>query len=123
MDTLLISLAEHAHERAVVVILAGLGSDGTAGVTATKKFGGLSIAEQGDAPQAGGNGAGPSGVVDLSLPADAIAGQIRRYVSGLENVGGADEELPSNIEAHPAALSAGRSLPIFVDAFRNTGFI
>ncbi|MFL6736364.1 MAG: chemotaxis protein CheB, partial [Sphingomonas sp.] len=45
VDTLLISLAEHARDRAVAVILAGLGSDGTAGVSATKQFGGLSIAE------------------------------------------------------------------------------
>lgn len=100
IDALLISLAEHAHERAVVVILSGLGSDGTAGVTATKRFGGLSIAELGSAQHQSSNGAGPFGVVDLHLPADAIVGQIRRYVSSLEPVGAADDEVPSDLEAH-----------------------
>ncbi|MCZ0963167.1 CheR family methyltransferase [Paracoccus benzoatiresistens] len=100
VDTLLISLAEHAHEHAVVVILSGLGSDGTAGVTATKNFGGLSIAELGPDKQPPGNGAGPSGAVDLHLPADAIAAQIRRYVSSLGQAQAADEEVPSALEAH-----------------------
>ncbi|WP_415839814.1 chemotaxis protein CheB [Paracoccus yeei] len=104
IDTLLISLAEHAHERAVVVILSGLGSDGTAGVTATKRFGGLSIAELGSAQHQSINGAGPFGVVDLHLPADAIVGQIRRYVSSLEPA--AEDEVPSDLEAHLTQITA-----------------
>ncbi|WP_390965890.1 chemotaxis protein CheB [Paracoccus yeei] len=104
IDTLLISLAEHAHERAVVVILSGLGSDGTAGVTATKRFGGLSIAELGSAQHQSSNGAGSFGVVDLHLPADAIGGQIRRYVSSLEPA--AEDEVPSDLEAHLTQITA-----------------
>jgi two-component system CheB/CheR fusion protein len=85
IDTMLISLAEHAHDRAVAVILGGLGSEGTAGVTATKKFGGLSIAEA--ETQDDDNGArgvaGPFGVVDLHFPISQIATQIALYLNNI----------------------------------------
>lgn len=97
VDTMLISLAEQAHERAVAVLLAGLDSDGAAGVTATKKFGGLSIAEApGNPDEASLQAAtGPHGVVDLLVPASEIAKHIAQYVANLGNVGQASsEELP-----------------------------
>ena len=89
IDSLLISVAEHAHDRSVAVILAGLGSDGTAGVTATKQYGGLSIAESlnGEADAAEQGAASPAGIVDLLLPLDQISGQIELYVRGLQAVG------------------------------------
>ena len=103
VDTMLISLAEQAHDRAVAVLLSGLGSDGTAGVTATKKFGGLSIAEaaQGDEATTGQGATGPAGIVDLLLPVDEIAQQIALYVAnvGLLDQAGPDE-LPEQHAAH-----------------------
>jgi len=86
-DSLLISLAGHAHERAVAVLLAGLGSDGSAGIVATKKFGGLSIAEidgAGDLPVQGS--ANPTVVADLHLPVDRIAAEIDRYLRNLRPI-------------------------------------
>jgi two-component system CheB/CheR fusion protein len=92
VDTMLMSLAEHAQERAVGVILTGLGSEGTAGVTATKKFGGLSIAESinGEAEAAAQGAATPAGIVDLLIPAEQIPAQIELYVRGLETLGTAE---------------------------------
>lgn len=89
IDTMLISLAEHAHDRSVAVLLGGLGSDGTAGITATKRFGGLSIAEahtQDDDNGAQGV-AGPFGVVDLHVPIERIATQIALYLTNVADVG------------------------------------
>jgi two-component system CheB/CheR fusion protein len=104
IDSLLISLAEHAQDRSVAVILAGLGSDGTAGVSATKQYGGLSIAEslngEEDAVEQGA--ASPAGIVDLLLPVDQIAGQIALYIGGLATVGAA--EIPDEISEHVAAV-------------------
>ena len=89
VDTMLMSLAEHAQDRAVAVILTGLGSDGTAGVSATKRFGGLSIAESlnGEADAAAHGAASPAGIVDLLLPIEQIPAQIALYVKGLETLG------------------------------------
>ena len=95
VDTMLISLAEHAHDRAVVILLSGLGTDGSAAVTATKKFGGLSVAElvEGGDP-AGKEGIGPSGVVDLRLPASEIAAHIALYAANLATPDEREAEKP-----------------------------
>jgi two-component system CheB/CheR fusion protein len=89
VGSMLISLAEHAHDRSVAVILTGLGSDGTAGVTATKQYGGLSIAQslnrEADAAEQGA--ASPAGIVDLLLPLEQIPGQIALYITGLATMG------------------------------------
>ncbi|HEX8842275.1 MAG TPA: CheR family methyltransferase, partial [Sphingomicrobium sp.] len=89
VDSMLISLAEHAQDRSVAVILNGLGSDGTAGVSATKQYGGLSIAESlnGEADAAEQGAASPAGIVDLLLPLEQIPSQIALYIRGLETVG------------------------------------
>ena len=101
VDSMLMSLAEHAQERAVAVILSGLGSEGTAGVTATKQFGGLSIAESldGEAEAAEQGAATPAGVVDLLLPIGQIAPQISLYVHGLRTLGpaGPEGEIPQRV--------------------------
>ncbi len=102
VDTMLVSLAEHAHERAVAVVLAGLGSDGTTGITATKKFGGLSIAEkaEGQEETASQGAVGPRGIVDLLLPIEDIPREIARYVGNLALVDeSASDELPGNYAA------------------------
>jgi two-component system CheB/CheR fusion protein len=89
VDSMLISLAEHAHEHAVAVVLSGLDSDGTAGVTATKRFGGLAIAEElaSDVDPSGQMATGPAGIVDLLLPIAEIPKQIALYVTNLREVG------------------------------------
>lgn len=88
VDSLLISLAEHAQDRSVAVILNGLGSDGTAGVSSTKQFGGLSIAEslngEEDAVEQGA--ASPAGIVDLLCPIEEISKQIALYIRGVETM-------------------------------------
>ncbi len=45
VDGFLVSLAGEAGERAVAVVLAGIGSDGTLGLTAVRENGGLALAE------------------------------------------------------------------------------
>ncbi|WP_245515469.1 CheR family methyltransferase [Rhizobium deserti] len=103
VDTMLISLVEHAHERAVAVVLMGLGSDGAAGVAATKKFGGLSIAEKAEGKEGlSQENAGPSAFVDLYLPVQEIPEQIRLYADNFNEAEGTEAEvrLPAEIEAH-----------------------
>jgi two-component system, chemotaxis family, CheB/CheR fusion protein len=106
IDSLLISLAEDFHERAVAVILAGLGTDGSAGVTATKKFGGLSVAELAEGAEAAGQDAvGPFGVADLRLHADAIAPQVALYAASLSTLGETPEEVSDEIEAQVTQIA------------------
>lgn len=103
IDTMLISLAEHAQERAIAVVLRGLESDGTAGVAATKKFGGLSIVESGEGADGGSpeEGGGALAIADLRLPAQGIATHISLYAGNVteEEDAGLDDEPPSAIEA------------------------
>lgn len=104
VDSMMISIAEHAQDRSVAVLLAGLESDGTAGVAATKKFGGLSIAEfregEGGDPKAQG-AVSPAGIVDLWLPVGQIAKQIALYIDNLKLVGEGDQG-----EQHTEQLAA-----------------
>ena len=88
IDTMLISLAEHAHDRSIAVLLSGLGNDGTAGITATKKFGGLSIAEAEarEEQKSSPDTIGAMGVVDLHIPIDQMADQIALYLRNLGDV-------------------------------------
>ena len=101
VDTMLMSLAEHTQDHAIAVILSGLGSEGTAGVAATKKYGGLSIAESldGEAKEVEQGAASPAGVVDLLLPVDQIPTQIALYVEGLRTITAAETsgEIPQNV--------------------------
>ncbi len=102
VDSLMVSLAEHAHDRAVAVILAGLGTDGAAGLTATKKFGGLSIAElTPGGHEAVPGGAGPAPVADLHLPVVEIATQIALYAANLAPLSETEgqDDLAEDIEA------------------------
>lgn len=107
IDTMLISLAEHAQDRAIAIILAGLGSDGTAGVTATKKCGGLSVAETDPFRGNDSEGvAGPSGAIDLHLPAEKIASQVVLYLSNQEALGGfGPDQAADEVEAQVAQIT------------------
>ena len=106
--SMLISLAEHAHERAVAVLLSGMGSDGAAGIVATKKFGGLSIAEAGGHGDLSAQGSSdPAAVADLHLPADRIAGEISRYIGSLQPILQEEEreEDSGNLEGHVTQIA------------------
>jgi two-component system CheB/CheR fusion protein len=100
VDSLLISLSEHAHDRAVAVILTGLGSDGTAGVMTTKQYGGLSIAEslKGEEDASEQGAATPIGIVDLVCTIGEIPGQIELYIRGLASLGEQpDDEISEHV--------------------------
>nr|WP_229362379.1 CheR family methyltransferase [Sphingomonas sp. PL-96] len=109
VDTLLISLAEHAHDRAVAVLLGGLGSDGTAGITATKKYGGLSIGEANTPDDHNGEqgAAGPHGVVDMHVPIEQVATQIALYLNNVATTGTTPEPevLPEQVEAQVTQIT------------------
>lgn len=110
VDSMLMSLAEHAQDRAVAVILSGLGSEGTAGVSATKQFGGLSVLESrdGEMEAAEQGAATPAGIVDLLLPIEHIADQISLYVHGLRTLGitGLPTEVPARVSAQLTEIAS-----------------
>ncbi len=109
IDTMLISVAEHAQDRAVAVLLGGLGSDGTAGVTATKKFGGLSIGEANTPDDDNGEQgvSGAFGVVDVHVAVERIATQIALYLNNLAATVIAPEQeiVPEAIEAQVTQIT------------------
>src|SRR5207247_10534565 len=74
------SLAEECGSRAIGVVLSGTGSDGTAGLRAIKAAGGLTFAQTEASAKfdAMPRSAIRSGFVDLVLPPDAIARELRR---------------------------------------------
>src|SRR5213083_1342748 len=74
------SLAEECRSRGIGIVLSGTGSDGTAGLRAIKAAGGLTFAQTEASAKfdAMPRSAIRSGFVDIVLPPDAIAGEIRR---------------------------------------------
>ncbi|MEX2530863.1 MAG: chemotaxis protein CheB [Gemmatimonadota bacterium] len=75
------SLAEECGERAICVVLAGTGSDGTLGVRAVKGRGGLVIAQDPDSVEHGGmpRSAIATGMVDHVLPANEMFDRLIGY--------------------------------------------
>ncbi len=84
-DPLFISLAAQLRERAVAVVLTGTGKDGSLGLLAIKKWGGLVIAQdQATSAHFGMPSAAiDTGNVDQVLPLDKIAPALRRHVEAL----------------------------------------
>ena len=74
------SLAEECGSRGIGIVLSGTGSDGTAGLRAIKAAGGLTFAQSEESAKfdAMPRSAIRSGFVDVALPPDAIAREIRR---------------------------------------------
>ncbi len=74
------SLAEEYGSRGIGIVLSGTGSDGTAGLRAIKAAGGLTFAQSEESAKfdAMPRSAIRSGFVDVVLPPDAIAREIRR---------------------------------------------
>ena len=74
-DLLFESIAQHFSHHAIVVVLSGTGSDGSLGVQAIKKMGGVTIAQDEASSEFFGmpHSAIQTGNVDLVLPLEEIA--------------------------------------------------
>ncbi len=77
------SLAQDQHERAICVVLAGTGSDGTQGVRAIKGEGGMAIVQNPESTDYDGmpRSAIGTGLVDFTLPPAEMPAQIMAYVA------------------------------------------
>lgn len=81
-DYLFRSVAEHYISRSTGVIMTGMGSDGTAGLRAMKKNGGIIIAQNEATCTVYGMPKEPveSGIADIVAPLDSIAGEILKTI-------------------------------------------
>jgi len=113
IDIFLNSLAEDQGNKSIAVILSGTGTDGTKGIAAIKKFGGLVIVQDPESAKFNGmpNSAIQSGCVDAILTPELIPDEIIAYLkqgtlqnSFLKKVTEKDEkallEILSLIEKH-----------------------
>ncbi|WP_245504431.1 chemotaxis protein CheB [Lichenihabitans psoromatis] len=114
-DVLLHSLAKDCGQRAVCVILSGMGSDGSLGLAAIKEKGGLVIAQ--DPDEAGYDGMPKSaiatGAVDLVLPVAQIAGALLKRS---RQKGEAHEHEPDASTPTPTGATGG--LPEIIELLR-----
>ncbi|HZW07152.1 MAG TPA: chemotaxis protein CheB, partial [Phycisphaerales bacterium] len=83
IDDFFRSLAEEQRERAVAVVLSGMGSNGTAGAAVINTVGGLCIAQE---PVTATHASMPQSLIDSHhadyiLPPSQMPGMIRRYVA------------------------------------------
>jgi two-component system, chemotaxis family, CheB/CheR fusion protein len=88
IDTFFKSLAEDCGERAVGIVLAGVGSDGTIGIRTIKEHGGLTLAQaEVDATAMPGmpSSAAATGLVDHVVPIEAMPGKLIDYQKYLIN--------------------------------------
>ena len=112
IDVLFSSLARELGERAIGVVLSGMGSDGTAGLRAIKTQGGLTAAQRPETAQFDSmpRNAIAAGCVDLvDAPADLPArllGVIGHQVAPGDAPAGADVEPPPALETILALLRA-----------------
>lgn len=82
LDTFFESLAEAREDKAIGIILSGMGNDGTTGAKAIKAAGGLILAQALDTTvyEEMPRHALEAGMVDLSLPVSAIPKAIHNYI-------------------------------------------
>jgi two-component system CheB/CheR fusion protein len=82
IDTFLCSLAEDQKNRAIGIVLSGIGSDGTRGLQAIKSEGGVTFAQDEDSAKYPGmpQHAIAAGSVDLILAPDNIARELARMI-------------------------------------------
>jgi two-component system CheB/CheR fusion protein len=83
IDFLFRSLAQDLHEKAICIILAGTGSDGTLGLRDIKGEGGMAIVQSLESCEFDGmpKSAIDSGLVDYVLPPEDMAAQLLAYAS------------------------------------------
>ena len=98
IDGFFASVVRECGERSVGVILSGTGTDGTMGLAAVKRAGGLTFVQDPETAQYDGmpRSALDAGVVDAALSPEDLAEVLIRiganeYVKQSENAGGADE--------------------------------
>lgn len=96
-DVLLESIAKYFKKKAIAVILSGFGNDGAQGARIIKSMGGSIIAQSKETCLATGmpNAAIKTGCVDLISPANKIAENISKYVTGSNNYKILNSDLPS----------------------------
>ena len=89
IDSFFTSLAEDCGERAVGIVLAGVGSDGTMGIRAIREHGGLTLAQaEFDHHAMSGmpHSAAISGMVDDVMPVEAMPAKLTAYRAHLSEV-------------------------------------
>jgi two-component system, chemotaxis family, CheB/CheR fusion protein len=82
IDSFFTSLAEDCGERAVGIVLAGVGSDGTIGIKVIKELGGLALAQaehDATAMQGMPSSAAATGLVDHVVPVEAMPTELVKY--------------------------------------------
>ncbi|TGT10319.1 chemotaxis protein CheB, partial [Mesorhizobium sp. M8A.F.Ca.ET.213.01.1.1] len=79
IDDFFTSLAQEQAENAAGIILSGTGSDGTIGLRAIKERGGLTLAQESAEYDGMMRSAVQSGLVDMVLPAEQMAGKLVSY--------------------------------------------
>lgn len=101
VDFFLRTLAEDRQERAIGVILSGMGSDGMLGLRAIKEKGGLTLAQDpADAKSASmPRSAIDAGFADIVAPAVALPAQILAYLSQPLHLAAGEEVTPAAISA------------------------
>ncbi len=90
IDSFFVSLAEQLGDRAVGIVLSGVGSDGSAGIKSIKEHGGLTFAQaEFDHHALSGmpDSAAATGMVDYVLPVEAMPGKLRDHLSHLDKIG------------------------------------
>ena len=96
IDTLFSALALDQKERAIAVVLSGMGDDGTLGCKAIREQGGLTIAQavpaETDGHQEMPENAIASGFVDCVLAVADIPARLAHYVDGFEKLAGLTAE-------------------------------
>ena len=88
VNTFFNSLAENSGKKAIGIILSGLGSDGTEGITSIKNAGGMIIARNPETTEFSGmpSSAIATGLVDFILEPEAMPQAIEDYVNHENNV-------------------------------------
>jgi two-component system, chemotaxis family, CheB/CheR fusion protein len=82
IDFFLRSLAEDQREKAIAVILSGMGSDGVLGLRAVKEKGGLTLVQEPATAESDSmpRSAIEAGVADIVSPPEALGGRIAEYL-------------------------------------------
>ena len=110
IDTFLISLAEDFGDRAVAIVLSGVGTDGTRGIRTIKERGGLTLAQaEFDETALPGmpQSAAATGMVDHVVPVDAMPGLLIGYQKRLGEVAQRrdGDRTPRDVREHLAAIT------------------
>ena len=115
INILFSSLARSEGDRAVAVVLSGMGTDGTLGLQAIKALGGLMVVQQPDTAQFDSmpNSAIASGCADIIAAPAALPGLIFKYIARFVPAGSAHSP-----QAGSAALPRGYKIDSLDDIFK-----